>query len=48
MQGLMVFKSLDEALKAGYHVYDRTTEGYLVRISTAMGWAIALVRLTTG
>ena len=33
------------ALRAGYHVYDRTDIGYLVRTRTSNGWAIAAVRL---
>ena len=43
MAGLMVFKSLADALRAGYQVYDRTADGYLVRTRTSAGWAIALV-----
>jgi hypothetical protein len=43
MAGLMVFKSLAEALRAGYQVYDRTADGYLVRTRTSAGWAIAVV-----
>lgn len=43
MAGLTIFKSLNEALKLGYQVYDRTAEGYLVRIRTEAGWALALV-----
>jgi hypothetical protein len=43
MQGLVVFKSLADALRAGYQIYDRTETGYLVRTKTAAGWAIALV-----
>ncbi|MGH7736601.1 MAG: hypothetical protein ACREMP_01835 [Candidatus Tyrphobacter sp.] len=43
MAGIMVFKSLAEALRAGYQVYDRTSDGYLVRTRTNAGWAIALV-----
>ena len=43
MAGLMVFKSLADALRAGYQVYDRTADGYLVRTRTAAGWAMALV-----
>jgi hypothetical protein len=43
MFGLVVFKSLAEALAAGYKVYDRTSDGYLVRIRTDSGWAIAIV-----
>jgi hypothetical protein len=43
MAGLMVFKSLADALRAGYQVYDRTADGYLVRTRTAAGWAIAVV-----
>jgi len=43
MFGLVVFKSLAEALAAGYQVYDRTPDGYLVRTRTGSGWAIAIV-----
>lgn len=37
------FSSLIAALRAGYHVYDRAPNGYLVRARTAAGWSIALV-----
>jgi hypothetical protein len=43
MPGIMVFKTLADALRAGYHVYDRTDHGYLVRTRTASGWAMAIV-----
>ena len=43
MAGLMVFQSLADALRAGFQIYDRTQDGYLVRTRTANGWAIALV-----
>src|SRR5579871_2354171 len=43
MAGLIVFKSLADALREGYQVYDRTADGYLVRTRTAAGWAMALV-----
>jgi len=43
MAGMVVFGSVAEALRAGYQVYDRTHDGYLVRIRTAAGWALALV-----
>jgi hypothetical protein len=43
MAGLVVFKRLADALNAGYQVYGQTTDGYLVRIRTAGGWAMALV-----
>ena len=45
MPGLHVFKSLAEALRAGYQVYDRTKDGYLVRTRTSAGWAIAIVEV---
>lgn len=45
MSGLLAFKSLEEAIRAGYHVYDKTSDGYLVRIKTAAGFALALVVL---
>ena len=47
MSGIVTFRSLAEALKAGYHVYDRTATGYIVRVKTSAGWALALVTCTT-
>jgi hypothetical protein len=44
MQGLLIFKTLSEAIRAGFHVYDRTSEGYLVRTRTVNGWAYALAK----
>jgi hypothetical protein len=43
MKGLTVFPTLTQALRAGYHVYDRTPAGYIVRTRTAEGWMLALV-----
>lgn len=48
MSGLLVFYSLEEAIKAGYQIYDRTTDGYLVRTRTDVGWALAIVKLKRG
>lgn len=39
--GIMVFKSLAEALRAGFQVYDRDNDGYLLRCRTVSGWALA-------
>jgi hypothetical protein len=44
MQGLLVFRSLAEALRAGYVICDRTRDGYLMRIRTSNGWAMAFAR----
>jgi hypothetical protein len=41
--GVMVFRSVAEALRAGFEVYDRTPTGYLVRTKTGRGWALAIV-----
>jgi hypothetical protein len=43
MSGVMVFRTLADALRAGYQVYDRTEAGYLVRTRTTAGWAMAIV-----
>ncbi len=48
MSGLVVFTSLREALNAGYHVYERTERGYLARLRTDGGWALALVECLPG
>ena len=44
---MLVFHSLVEAINAFYDVYDRTPTGYLLRIRTSAGWALALVELVT-
>jgi hypothetical protein len=43
MAGILVFSSVNEALRAGFEVYDRTENGYLVRSRTVRGWALAVV-----
>jgi hypothetical protein len=45
MQGITTFSSVEEALRAGFHVYDRIEEGFLVRKKTGGGWALAIVDL---
>lgn len=41
----MIFTSLSEALRAGFQIYDRNSEGFIVRTMTANGWAQALVKI---
>lgn len=48
MSGLVVFSSLREALNAGYHIYGRTERGYMARLRTEGGWALALVECVSG
>jgi hypothetical protein len=44
-QGIMFFRCIAEAIRAGYQVYDRCRDGsYLVRARTSKGWALAIVR----
>lgn len=45
MSGIVVFRSLREAIANGYQVYDKTETGYLVRTRTKAGWAIAKVEV---
>jgi hypothetical protein len=45
MRGIFVFSSLEQALRAGYAVHERTSEGFSVRIRTPNGWALAVVKL---
>jgi hypothetical protein len=45
MQGVLTFSTVEEAVRAGFMVYDRTSTGYLVRTKTDGGWALAVVRL---
>ncbi|MGD0475885.1 MAG: hypothetical protein ABSB70_22070 [Candidatus Velthaea sp.] len=44
MQGLVLFISLADAIRAGYQIVDQTPDGYVVRTKTAAGWAMALIR----
>jgi hypothetical protein len=46
MPGLMVFHSLAAAIRAGFSVYDRTENGFIVRRKTLVGYAMALVDVT--
>ena len=47
MPGIVVFKTLADAVRAGYHAYDRRPDGgYLVRTRIATGWAMAIVERT--
>jgi hypothetical protein len=45
MVGLQVFKTVAAALRAGFQIYDKTEYGFLVRIRTSRGWALAVVDL---
>lgn len=45
--GIKIFASLDEAQKAGFVVFDRIAEGYLVRKDLGQTFALAIVRLST-
>jgi hypothetical protein len=45
MNGLMVFSTLTAAIAAGFSVYDRNANGYLVRLRTSRGYALAVVDL---
>jgi hypothetical protein len=40
---MVVFNSVREALSAGYQIYGTTEDGYLARMRTERGWALALV-----
>jgi hypothetical protein len=43
MQGLLVFKTLDDAFAHGFQFFDVTDDGFLVRKRMESGWAIAIV-----
>jgi hypothetical protein len=47
MQGVMTFSSLEQAVHAGFSVYDKIERGYLVRARTTAGWALAIVDLSS-
>jgi hypothetical protein len=37
MHGIAVFSALSEALRAGFQIYERTSDGFLVRARTSRG-----------
>ena len=41
--GIIVFNSVRDALQAGYHIYGKTGDGYLARMRTERGWALAII-----
>ena len=43
MQGITTFASLEQARLAGFEVYDRINDGYLVRKKMRAGCALAIV-----
>lgn len=45
MPGLLVFRTLGEALRAGFQVYDKTERGYLVRAKIDGAWQLAVVEV---
>jgi Ca2+-binding EF-hand superfamily protein len=42
-QGMIVFRSVGEALKAGFQIYDRTQNGYIARARIDGYWRMALI-----
>jgi Ca2+-binding EF-hand superfamily protein len=44
MQGLLVLESMAEAIAKGFEFFDRTSDGYIVRKKTSVGYMLALVR----
>lgn len=45
MAGIQTFSTLSEAMRAGFHYWDKTENGILVRTRTAAGWALAIVTM---
>jgi Ca2+-binding EF-hand superfamily protein len=43
--GVLVFRTLGEALKAGFQIYDRTPNGYIARAKINGYWQMALIEL---
>lgn len=43
--GMLVFRSIGEARRAGFEIYDRTAHGFIVRTAVDGHWQMALVEL---
>lgn len=48
MKGLLVFRTIDDAIGAGYTIAENSSRGCIVRTRTPHGWANALVDDSTG
>lgn len=46
--GMHVFRSVPEALRAGFQIYDSTSNGYIARRRIDGRWQMALIELTGG
>jgi len=46
MNGIRIFETLEQAKAAGFVVFDRLPDGYLVRKDTGSQFALAIVKLT--
>ncbi|MDQ6779624.1 MAG: hypothetical protein M3Z37_00510 [Candidatus Eremiobacteraeota bacterium] len=44
--GIRIFKSVEEAQAAGFAVFERIPDGYLVRKTSGNTFALAIVKLT--
>ncbi|HET9030610.1 MAG TPA: hypothetical protein VFN49_10550 [Candidatus Aquilonibacter sp.] len=44
-QGVIVFRSIGEAQRAGFYVYDRTPSGFIARTNLNGRWATALIEI---
>jgi hypothetical protein len=44
MQGLLIFKTMDDAFAQGFQFFDTTKDGFLVRKKLQCAWALAIVR----
>ena len=44
-RGMLVFRSIGEAQRAGFHVYDRTPTGFVARTNQNGRWATALIEV---
>jgi hypothetical protein len=43
--GMRIFRSVSEALKAGFYIYDRVPKGYVARARIGDRWVMALIEL---
>jgi len=44
MAGILVFDSIAQGIRAGFEIYERNTDGILMRTRTPKGFALALVK----
>ena len=46
-KGIVIFNTLAEAVRSGFELFEKTSDGFVVRMRTERGYALAFARDTS-